>query len=71
MQDIHWSAGLFGYFPTYTLGNLYAAQFYARAETELGPLEERFASGRFCAAAHLAPGENSLPGQPPLGPAPG
>jgi carboxypeptidase Taq len=47
MQDIHWSAGLFGYFPTYTLGNIYAAQFYARAEVELGPLEERFAAGDF------------------------
>jgi carboxypeptidase Taq len=47
MQDIHWSAGLFGYFPTYTLGNLYAAQFYARAATELGPLEEEFARGNF------------------------
>jgi carboxypeptidase Taq len=47
MQDIHWSAGLFGYFPTYTLGNLYAAQFYDRAEAELGPLEERFARGDF------------------------
>jgi carboxypeptidase Taq len=47
MQDVHWSAGLFGYFPTYTLGNLYAAQFYARAETDLGPLAERFAAGDF------------------------
>ena len=47
MQDIHWSAGLFGYFPTYTLGNLYAAQFFARAETELGPLEDKFAGGDF------------------------
>jgi len=28
LQDIHWSAGLFGYFPTYALGNLYAAQLY-------------------------------------------
>ena len=47
MQDVHWSAGLFGYFPTYTLGNLYAAQFYARAETELGPLADLFARGEF------------------------
>jgi hypothetical protein len=47
MQDIHWSAGLFGYFPTYTLGNLYAAQFFARAEADLGPLEEKFAGGDF------------------------
>ena len=29
LQDIHWSAGLIGYFPTYTLGNLYAAQLFA------------------------------------------
>jgi carboxypeptidase Taq len=49
MQDVHWSSGLFGYFPTYTLGNLYAAQFYARAEAELGPLSERFAAGDFAA----------------------
>jgi carboxypeptidase Taq len=49
MQDVHWSAGLFGYFPTYTLGNLYAAQFYAQAEADLGPLEEQFARGD-CAA---------------------
>jgi carboxypeptidase Taq len=47
MQDIHWSAGLFGYFPTYTLGNLYAAQFFARAEADLGDLEEKFARGDF------------------------
>jgi carboxypeptidase Taq len=47
MQDVHWSAGLFGYFPTYTLGNLYASQFFARAAEDLGGLEERFARGEF------------------------
>lgn len=47
MQDVHWSAGLMGYFPTYTLGNVYAAQFFKRAEEELGPLEEAFARGEF------------------------
>jgi len=47
MQDVHWSAGLIGYFPTYTLGNLYAAQFFARAEQELGSLEAQFARGEF------------------------
>jgi carboxypeptidase Taq len=47
MQDIHWSAGLFGYFPTYTLGNMYASQFFARTEAELGPLEDKFAAGDF------------------------
>ena len=30
LQDIHWSGGAIGYFPTYTLGNLYAAQFFGR-----------------------------------------
>lgn len=47
MQDVHWSAGLIGYFPTYTLGNLYAAQFFAQAEQELGALEAQFAQGDF------------------------
>jgi carboxypeptidase Taq len=47
LQDIHWSAGLFGYFPTYSLGNLYAAQFFAQAERELGGLDEAFARGEF------------------------
>ncbi|MGQ9692502.1 MAG: carboxypeptidase M32 [Thermaceae bacterium] len=47
LQDVHWSAGLLGYFPTYTLGNLYAAQFFKKAEEELGPLEEAFSRGEF------------------------
>lgn len=47
LQDIHWSAGLFGYFPTYALGNLYAAQFFAQAETDLGELAPQFAGGQF------------------------
>lgn len=38
LQDIHWSAGLIGYFPTYTLGNLYGAQFYCQACADLGDL---------------------------------
>jgi carboxypeptidase Taq len=47
LQDIHWSAGLFGYFPTYTLGNLYAAQLYAKARADLAGLDESFARGEF------------------------
>ncbi len=47
LQDIHWSGGAIGYFPTYTLGNVYAAQFFARAERDLGGLEETFAAGEF------------------------
>lgn len=31
LQDVHWSLGAIGYFPTYTLGNLYAVQFYEQA----------------------------------------
>ena len=47
LQDIHWSAGLFGYFPTYSLGNMYAAQFFNAAEKELGDLQSMFAEGEF------------------------
>jgi carboxypeptidase Taq len=47
MQDIHWSAGAFGYFPSYALGNMYAAQFYAKAERQLGNLQEIFEAGEF------------------------
>lgn len=47
LQDIHWAAGLIGYFPTYTLGNLYSAQFFAKAKKELGNLDEQFARGKF------------------------
>lgn len=49
MQDVHWSGGHFGYFPTYTLGNLYAAQFWARAAQDLGKLPEALARGDFAA----------------------
>ncbi len=47
LQDIHWAAGLVGYFPTYSLGNLHAAQLYAQAEKDVGPLAESFARGEF------------------------
>jgi carboxypeptidase Taq len=47
LQDIHWSEGLIGYFPTYTLGNVYAAQLFATADREIGPLEDSFAAGEF------------------------
>ncbi|MBP8038925.1 MAG: carboxypeptidase M32, partial [Aeromonadaceae bacterium] len=36
MQDIHWTDGSFGYFPSYTLGAMYAAQFAAALQRELG-----------------------------------
>ena len=47
LQDVHWSSGLFGYFPTYALGNLYCAQFFAQAEKDLGDLSAKFRMGSF------------------------
>ncbi|MCA9258176.1 MAG: carboxypeptidase M32 [Planctomycetales bacterium] len=47
LQDVHWAAGLFGYFPTYALGNLYAAQFADAAQRELGDLEALYREGDF------------------------
>jgi carboxypeptidase Taq len=47
LQDIHWSGGALGYFPTYTLGNLYAAQFFTQARKDLGDLDTQFARGEF------------------------
>ncbi len=47
LQDIHWSSGAIGYFPTYTLGNLYAAQFFAQASADLPDLDGQFARGEF------------------------
>ncbi|MEX1041705.1 MAG: carboxypeptidase M32 [Pirellulaceae bacterium] len=47
LQDVHWSAGLLGYFPTYSLGNIYAGQLMEQAREELGDLEGMFAEGQF------------------------
>ncbi len=47
LQDIHWSMGTFGYFPTYALGNLYAAQFFATARNAIPDLDDRIARGDF------------------------
>ncbi|MCB9639322.1 MAG: carboxypeptidase M32 [Myxococcales bacterium] len=45
LQDIHWASGLFGYFPTYALGNLYAAQWFERIEKELPQIHELIEKG--------------------------
>jgi carboxypeptidase Taq len=45
MQDIHWADGLFGYFPTYTLGNLYAAQLEEAFTERHGALEDLVEAG--------------------------
>ncbi|MBN2049129.1 MAG: carboxypeptidase M32 [Spirochaetales bacterium] len=45
LQDIHWSMGAFGYFPTYALGNLYGAQFFQRLRQEIPDLDRRIEQG--------------------------
>ncbi|MGI8579717.1 MAG: carboxypeptidase M32 [Solirubrobacteraceae bacterium] len=45
LQDVHWSAGLFGYFPTYALGNIMSAQIWERARADLPAVDEQIAAG--------------------------
>ena len=45
LQDVHWSMGAFGYFPTYTLGNLYAAQLLEAMSEDLGSIQDSISSG--------------------------
>ena len=47
LQDIHWSHGSMGYFPTYTLGNLYASQLFEQIEIDLPNLWEEVGEGNF------------------------
>jgi carboxypeptidase Taq len=45
LQDVHWSGGLIGYFPTYALGNLIAGQLWERARADLPDLDRQIAAG--------------------------
>jgi carboxypeptidase Taq len=45
LQDVHWSHGSFGYFPTYSLGSFYAAQFFEQARKEIPGLEAKIGAG--------------------------
>jgi carboxypeptidase Taq len=47
LQDIHWSMGGIGYFPTYSLGNLYAAQFTSALRSDMPDLDGKIRSGEF------------------------
>lgn len=47
MQDIHWPGGAFGYFPTYTLGALAAAQFFAALNADIRDVSDKVAAGEF------------------------
>jgi len=46
LQDVHWGHGSFGYFPTYSLGSFYAAQFYQQAEKDIPKLLKKLAKGK-------------------------
>jgi carboxypeptidase Taq len=45
LQDVHWAGGAFGYFPTYSLGNVIAGQLWEAAERDLGDLPAEIADG--------------------------
>jgi carboxypeptidase Taq len=45
LQDVHWSSGLIGYFPTYALGNLIAGQLWERVQEDLPELDQQIAEG--------------------------
>jgi carboxypeptidase Taq len=45
LQDVHWSDGSFGYFPSYSLGNMYAAQFRHKLKKQFPEFEDWIASG--------------------------
>lgn len=47
LQDIHWSHGSFGYFPTYSLGSFYAAQFFRAAQQQVPVLDHDITAGRY------------------------
>ena len=51
LQDVHWSHGSFGYFPTYSLGSFYAAQFFAHAKSQIN-LEDEISKGQFINLLH-------------------
>ncbi len=47
LQDVHWSHGTLGYFPTYTLGNIYSAQLYNSINKAVPDLSSKFEEGNF------------------------
>ena len=47
LQDTHWAQGLIGYFPTYLLGNLYAAQWWHKLTEDVRGVEKKIAQGQF------------------------
>ncbi len=52
LQDVHWSHGYLGYFPSYSIGSFYSAQFLHYAEQELGSIDELVRKGEFKTLLH-------------------
>ena len=50
LQDVHWSGGAFGYFPCYTLGAMYAAQWFAAIRAQTPDLDAQIARGNLAPA---------------------
>ena len=61
LQDVHWSGGSIGYFPSYTLGNLYAAQFWSAAKKDMLNLGKRNRRRRIRTFAGMASQKNPYP----------
>ena len=61
LQDIHWGAGMIGYFPTYTIGNLMAAQLWRALSDDLPDIDGQIAAGDFAPAARVAAREHPPP----------
>ena len=61
LQDVHWSAGMIGYFPTYALGNLIAGQLWERAHADMPDLDDAAGRRRAVGAARMAAGAHPPP----------
>ena len=47
LQDVHWSGGIFGYFPTYALGNVMSVQIWEALRRDLTDLDDQIEAGDF------------------------
>jgi carboxypeptidase Taq len=47
LQDVHWSGGMMGYFPTYALGNIISAQVWEKVNSDIPALDDQIANGEF------------------------
>ncbi len=57
LQDVHWSHGMFGYFPTYSLGSFYAAQFFGQISKDIPELTEKIQKGELQPILHWLRGK--------------